>query len=104
VKLATAGVPSQFSNPVVGIVTRELLPQEARANRILTTERVPESSTDLSGYIGFLTTVKLEHEIRPVPTIHSVREIDHLRTSDILVMEPRAGFIRTLYRPDSRHK
>jgi His-Xaa-Ser system radical SAM maturase HxsC len=38
-----------------------------------------------------------------IPTISSISEIDHLRTNDIVVMEPKNGFIRTLYRPDSNH-
>jgi His-Xaa-Ser system radical SAM maturase HxsC len=79
------------------------MPSEARANRILITDLVAEESADLSGYSGFLTTVKLESPHNSTPTIHSVREIDHLRQNYIVVMEPRDGFIRTLYRPDSRH-
>ena len=102
-RLATAGIPSQFSSSVVGIVTREPLAPEARANRILTTDLVAERSVDLSGYSGFLTTVKLEGPFNSIPIIHSVREIDHLQQNYIVAMEPRDGFIRTLYRPDSRH-
>src|SRR5262249_4421972 len=102
-RLATAGIPSQFSSSVVGIVTREPLPPEARANRILTTDLVAEGSPDLSGYSGFLTTVKLESPFNSIPTIHSVREIAHLQQNYIVAMEQGDGFIRTLYRPDSRH-
>src|SRR5205823_12590387 len=36
-------------------------------------------------------------------SIGSVREIDHLRTGDIVAMEPKNGFVRTLYRPDSNY-
>jgi His-Xaa-Ser system radical SAM maturase HxsC len=102
-RLVTAGIPSQFSNSVVGTVTREPLPRHARTSRILATDSVPKDSADLAGYSGFLTTAKLESQIELVPTIHSVREIEHLRPNYIVAMEPRDGFIRTLYRPDSRH-
>src|SRR5208282_3769811 len=88
---------------VVGIVSREPLPVGARANRILVTEAVPHRAPELSGYGGFLTTARVEDQIVSLPTISSVRNIDHLRTHDIVAMEPRNGFIRTLYRPDSHH-
>ena len=102
-RLATAGIPSQFNTPVVGIVTREPLPPGGRTNRILISDLPAEGSVDLSGYGGFLTTVKLGHPLYSTPTIHSVREIDHLQQNYIIAMEPKDGFIRTLYRPDSRH-
>jgi His-Xaa-Ser system radical SAM maturase HxsC len=38
-----------------------------------------------------------------VPVVHSVREIDHLQSGYIVVLEPMNGFIRTFYRPDSQH-
>jgi 7-carboxy-7-deazaguanine synthase len=57
---------------------------------------------DLEGYSGVLTTKKLEGEVSLVPSISLVRDIDHLRTNDIIAIEPTNGFIRTLYRPDSQ--
>ena len=101
-KLTTAGTTSTvFRSPVVGKVAREPLPKKDRAQRILVTEEVPENRNDLLGYSGFLTTAKFEQQIRSVPTISSVQEIDHLKTNDIIAMEPQNGFVRTLYRPDS---
>jgi His-Xaa-Ser system radical SAM maturase HxsC len=38
-----------------------------------------------------------------VPVVYSVREIDHLRPGDIILIQPTTGFIRTIYRPDSKH-
>jgi sulfatase maturation enzyme AslB (radical SAM superfamily) len=35
--------------------------------------------------------------------LHSVRAIDHLKAGYIVGIEPDSGFVRTLYRPDSRH-
>jgi His-Xaa-Ser system radical SAM maturase HxsC len=57
----------------------------------------------LGTYKGFLTTAKLESSAVSVPTISSVEELEHLRTGDIVAMEPAIGFVRTLYRPDSDH-
>jgi His-Xaa-Ser system radical SAM maturase HxsC len=103
VRLTTAGIPNRFDSSVVGIVTRQPLPRELRADRLLVTDLVPDAFGDLSGYCGILTTAKVENQDNPIPIIHSVREIDHLQPNYIVAMEPTNGFIRTLYRPDSRH-
>src|ERR1700687_714069 len=103
-RLTTGGTPSKlFRKTVVGKVSREALPREQRTKNILVTDDVPNDVEDLVGYGGFLTTKKLERHSRLVPTIHSVQEIDHLRTNDIIAMEPGNGFVRTLYRPDSNY-
>jgi His-Xaa-Ser system radical SAM maturase HxsC len=102
-RLATAGTPSTFRKPVVGRVSIEPLLIKDRADKIFVTEGIPRDAAELVGYSGFVTTAKMERHIGSVPTISSVREIDHLRTNDIVAMEPKNGFIRTLYRPDSHH-
>jgi His-Xaa-Ser system radical SAM maturase HxsC len=38
-----------------------------------------------------------------VPSIQRVREIDHIKDGDIVVMEPQSGFVRSLYRPADKH-
>lgn len=102
-RIATSGVSnSAFRGPVIGKITGELLSMNERAKRILVRGELPDNVDDLVGYSGFLTTAKLDANIRSIPTISSV-EIDHLRTNDIVVMEPKNGFVRTLYRPDSNH-
>jgi His-Xaa-Ser system radical SAM maturase HxsC len=102
-RLATAGSPCSFSRPVVGRVSRIPLPAEGRTDRILLREDIPQDVEDLRGYRGFLTLARMHPNFSLIPTISSIREIDHLRTGDIVAMEPRNGFIRTLYRPDSHH-
>jgi hypothetical protein len=89
--------------PVIGKVTREPLCLDQRATRILVNANLPKNAEDLAGYRGFLTTAKLPPHVRSIPTVSSLTEIDHLRTDDIVVVEPNNGFIRTLYRPDSDH-
>lgn len=101
-RLATAGIVTSFWEPVVGKISRQPLARELRADKIFVADEIPNAAK-LAGYNGFLTTAKLDRDIGSVPTISSVREIDHLRTNDIVAMEPRNGFIRTLYRPDSHH-
>jgi His-Xaa-Ser system radical SAM maturase HxsC len=102
-RLTTSGRPATFfRKPVVGKIVREFLPKGQRAQKILLTDGIP-GIEELTGYGGFLTSAKLEQQIESVPTISSVREIDHLRTNDIVAMEPTNGFVRTLYRPDSNY-
>jgi His-Xaa-Ser system radical SAM maturase HxsC len=102
--ITTSGLPnSTFRVPVIGKVTREPLSINQRATRILVNAKPPENAEELTGYSGFLTTAKLASNLRSIPTVFSLSEIDHLRTDDIVVMEPNNGFIRTLYRPDSDH-
>lgn len=98
-RLTTAGAPNNFREPVIAVVTREALPVPQRKNRILVAD-LPAEGDDLVGYSGFVTTSKLEVD-NSLPTISSTRDIDHLRTNDIIVIEPGSGFVRTLYRPDS---
>src|SRR5580658_2138800 len=103
-KITTSGLPnSSLRGPVIGKVTCDPLSIDPRATRILVDAKPHKNAADLSGYSGFLTTAKLAPNITSIPTVSSVSEIDHLRTDDIVVMEPNNGFIRTLYRPDSNH-
>jgi len=103
-KITTSGLPSSsFRNPVIGKITRDRVSIEHRAARILVDGEGSKDVEDLTGYAGFLTTDELGSTVRSIPTISSVNGIDHFRTDDIVVMEPKSGFIRTLYRPDSRH-
>ena len=103
-RITTSGLPSSsWREPVIGKVTRKPVSFDERAMRILVCPNPPQNADDLIGYRGFLTTAKILPITGPVPTVSSVSEIDHLRTDDIVVIEPKSGFIRTLYRPDSDH-
>jgi His-Xaa-Ser system radical SAM maturase HxsC len=102
--ITTSGLSnSTLRVPVLGKVTREPLNIDKRASRILVNSKPPENAEELTGYSGFLTTAKPAPHVISIPAVFSLSEIDHLRTDDIVVMEPNNGFIRTLYRPDSDH-
>ncbi len=103
-KLTTGGAPDKhWKEPAVGRVSWEPIDYVNRSKTILVSERVPRDPSELNGYRGFLTTAKLTSYSAPVPTISSIQELKHLRTGDIVGMEPENGFVRTLYRPDSDH-
>jgi len=101
-KLTTGGAAnSRFKNPVVGRVSWESVDSQDRGEVILLSRDTPDGQTDLDGYRGFMTEAKGGSHPLSVPSICSVQELGHLRTGDIVAMEPESGFVRTLYRPDS---
>src|SRR5260370_7600378 len=103
-KLTTGGIPDKHRRkPVVGKVLWEVVGEADRSKAMFLRSEVPRDPRDLRGYRGFLTTAKLELHAVSVPAISSVQELVHLRTGDIVAMEPAIGFVRTLYRPDSDH-
>jgi His-Xaa-Ser system radical SAM maturase HxsC len=102
-KLTTSGTPDVFPHPVVGKASREHLEERFRADRILVTDLAPESADDLEGYAGVLVGARNASVRSGLPIIAGIDDLSHIRTGDILGLEPRTGFVRTLYRPDSRH-
>jgi His-Xaa-Ser system radical SAM maturase HxsC len=103
-RLTTAGkAHCSLRSSLVGKITREHLQEHERGDRILLVERIPTDRNRVIGYRGILTSAKVETDKFPIPLISSLQEMDHLRTSDIVGIEPKSGFVRTLYRPDSDH-
>ena len=101
-KLTTGGTPDKHrKEPLVGKASWEPVGEADRNRTIFLSKEVPSDLSELSGYRGFLTTGKLGQPGTSVPTISSVQTLEHLRTGDIVAMEPANGFVRTLYRPDS---
>jgi His-Xaa-Ser system radical SAM maturase HxsC len=97
-KLTTAGIASGFSKAIVGIVAMSPAPNDQRDKRIWV-GAIPPS--DATGYRGIITMS--DGSVPQTPSIHRVREIDHIREGDIVVMEPTSGFVRSLYRPADKH-
>ncbi len=103
-RLTTGGnAHSSLRNSVVGKITREHLPENERRDRILLVDSIPTARNQIVGYRGILTPAKIETDQFPIPLISSLQETVHLRTADIVGIEPKSGFVRTLYRPDSEH-
>ena len=75
-RIATSGVSnSAFRGPVIGKITGELLSMNERAKRILVRGKLPDNADDLVGYSGFLTTAKLDANIRSIPTYRRSKSI-----------------------------
>jgi hypothetical protein len=67
----------------------------------------PVSLDNVLGYRALLTMLK-ESELgtlgdATIPIIHSMREDEHLHDGYIVLVQPSSGFVRTIYRPDSKH-
>lgn len=99
-RLTTAGVPAGFDKAIVGLVTTLGEPKNNRSEMILVT---PNASDDLFGYRGIVTSSDVLEGCPSVPIIYRTRDIDHLKTGDIVVLEPGSGFVRSLYRPADKH-
>jgi His-Xaa-Ser system radical SAM maturase HxsC len=101
-RLHTAGKPLRLTKPVIGKVTLEPLSKDQRSNRVLVASAFPEDASELTGYAGVVVSAIVNRRGSRVPVVHSVKDLDHLKSDYVVVLEPN-GFVRTLYRPDSAH-
>jgi His-Xaa-Ser system radical SAM maturase HxsC len=86
---------------MVGTVTIEDRPKGERSNFILVRKALTRLGTDVSGYTGIVTDGRIDGASTEPPYVDCVQEMDHLRSGDIVAVEPKNGFIRTIFRPDS---
>lgn len=101
-RLATAGVPLNLGNPLMGIVsTRPISATSERGKLVLVTPML--EGKDLTGYRAVITTADVGSGRYGLPIVHKTREIDHLMDGFVIAIEPGSGFVRTVYRPDSEH-
>jgi hypothetical protein len=108
-RLTSAGQPLGIENAIVGRVSTILLAEHThRTETVFVSSACTQSPSSLRGYRAIVTQSRADvaqpvYAQTGVPTLHSVRDIDHLRDRDVVVLQPSTGFIRTLYRPDSVH-
>jgi His-Xaa-Ser system radical SAM maturase HxsC len=102
-RLHTGGTAEAFSRPIVARVTTTPVPQGMRRDAVLVVASAAEIPEDVEGYAAVVSQSALGDRRISIPTVHSVREIDHLQPGYVIVLEPMNGFIRTLYRPESLH-
>jgi His-Xaa-Ser system radical SAM maturase HxsC len=102
-RLHTAGTVQGFQKPIVARVTTEPLPAGTRKDTALILASLEAGPNSFRGYAAVILQQRLDGNPISRPLVHSVRDIDHLRSGHIVAIEPRNGFIRTLYRPESPH-
>jgi His-Xaa-Ser system radical SAM maturase HxsC len=102
-RLTTMGVAGNFETSIVGILTAESLPPDQRTKRIRFLAPCDASDDEnLSGYRALLSHDELQ-SVPNMPFVHRLRESDHLKDGDIVVLEGNAGLVRSLYRPYEQH-
>jgi His-Xaa-Ser system radical SAM maturase HxsC len=102
-RLHTAGMASGFRKPLVVRVTMQPLSVDRRKNAALVLMSHHAIPASVTGYAAIIVHDKIDDESFPIPIVHSVRNIDHLKTGHVVALEPLNGFVRTLYRPESPH-
>jgi len=102
-RLTTTGVARNFNQSVVGILAAQYLPPDKRTERILLL-RAGETlhGQDVSRYRAVLSHDELQDALS-APYVHRLRESDHLKDGDIVVLEGNSGLVRSLYRPYELH-
>jgi His-Xaa-Ser system radical SAM maturase HxsC len=99
-RLTTAGSARHFTGGIVGRLTTENLPLSVRGNHIRLFAEGAQQNSDLVGYRAILSHDDLPTEH---PIVDRLRDSDHFRSGDVVVLEGDSGFVRSLYRPYERH-
>lgn len=102
-RLHTAGIAQGFRKPLVARVTTEPLPDTERKDVALVLPSLDAVPNDFRGYVALVVRSQVDGQSISTPLVHSVRDIDHLISGHVVVLEPLNGFVRTLYRPESPH-
>jgi His-Xaa-Ser system radical SAM maturase HxsC len=99
-RLTTAGSARNIKGSVVGRVTTEDLPNTKREEYIRFLPEGGGSGVDFSGYRAILSHDAFATDY---PVVDHLRESDHFKDGDVVVLEGDNGFVRSLYRPYERH-
>jgi His-Xaa-Ser system radical SAM maturase HxsC len=99
-RLTTAGSARNFTGGIVGRVVTDDLPLSIRHEHIRLFAEGAVRNYDVDGYKAILS-----HDDLPTdrPIVDRLRESDHFRNGDVVVLEGHSGFIRSLYRPHENH-
>ena len=104
----TFGDARWSGDSVIGIAS---LSSQARDSDHIKVIRVGEkaASEDLEGYAALLTDLDLDGDeelgsaASGLPTIHKANQVEHINEGDILRLDFKKGFVRSLYRVGSPH-
>jgi His-Xaa-Ser system radical SAM maturase HxsC len=108
IDLRTYGRPIGVSKPLVARITRTQEPVYIKRHELAIATSDVSPMADCTGYRAVLTTrpideIPLSFTNGASKLVHSVRSLDHFDPGDVVVIHPRTGLIRTLYRPASCH-
>jgi His-Xaa-Ser system radical SAM maturase HxsC len=104
IALSTHGRPLNLKRPIVARISRsdeENLEDPSRCALISENSSGPWKFR----YRAVLSSSTFEESELPpdLPCIHSIGRLTHLKSGDVVVLHPRSGLVRTLFRPDSNY-
>lgn len=103
-RLTTTGIPDAPFSDVIGILAdRDLEP--AHRSRAIRLVGIGESAkpSRLTGYRAVLFCGDPAQHPEGIPSMSRLREFDHMKGGDIVVLDGRSGVVRSLYRPYESH-
>jgi len=99
-RLTTTGSARNFTGAIVGRITSEDLPLARRSEHI---RFFPRDSAHSSDRVGYRAILSYDDFLTDIPVVDRLREADHIKAGDVVVLEGASGFVRSLYRPYERH-
>ena len=99
-RLTTSGSARNFNGAIVGRVTTTDIDSPLRGDCI---RAFTEGSNQNSDVEGYLAVISQDPFLTGQPVIDRLRESDHFKGGDIIVLESSTGFVRSLYRPYETH-
>ena len=110
VPLTTTGLTTNVPRNIVAKVTRSPIQSKSlRVGRVFVTPSVTSSREDYLGYAAVMTDQDYGENsdawrgLTGVPLVHGAKTLSHLVDGDIICINGRAGFVRTLYRIESNN-
>jgi His-Xaa-Ser system radical SAM maturase HxsC len=109
VRRHTYGETEGEAPPFIGIACLRPIKSSRRGDHVRVIANAPESGETLDGYGAILTDLARDGlraaagpALQP-PTIDKAAHVEHVRDGDILRLDFRRGFVRSLYRVGSPH-
>jgi His-Xaa-Ser system radical SAM maturase HxsC len=99
-RLTTSGRARNIDRAVVGRISAQDLPHGNRHEYI---RFIPEGSTSVADFTGYRAVLSHDEVTTDLPVVDRLRESDHFKDGDVIVLEGGSGFVRSLYRPYERH-
>jgi len=99
-RLTTSGSARNIGDAIIGRLTTQDLPRDLRRDHVRLVPKGGPLPGEVAGYRAVLS-----HNDFPTdaPVIDRLRESDHFRDGDVVVLEGANGFVRSLYRPYEQH-
>jgi His-Xaa-Ser system radical SAM maturase HxsC len=99
-RLTTSGSARNIGEAIVGRISMQDLPYLDRHEYI---RFLPVGDAGTSDFDGYRAVLSHEDVATDRPVVDRLRESDHFRNGDVIVLEGGSGFVRSLYRPYERH-